>query len=115
MRLGIDYGEVNKKTHNHSQSSPLMENTLETTNQYHFNSRMDKRNGFWLVNLTRAAKELLAFVTPEGRVFRWHLMPSVLSMRCTLSGVDEQKPIYPEQLHRNLFPPGLKWRHTSTT
>ena len=36
---------------------------------------MDKRSGFLQVHLTRAAQELLAFVTPKGRVFRWKVMP----------------------------------------
>ena len=36
---------------------------------------MDKRSGFWQVDLTRPAGELLAFVTPKGRVFRWKVMP----------------------------------------
>ena len=36
---------------------------------------MDKRSGFWQVNLTAAAQELLAFITPEGRVFKWKVMP----------------------------------------
>ena len=36
---------------------------------------MDKRSGFWQVDLTGAAQELLAFVTPKGRVFRWKVMP----------------------------------------
>ena len=36
---------------------------------------MDKRSGFWQVDLTQAAQELLAFVTPKGRVFRWKVMP----------------------------------------
>ena len=35
---------------------------------------MDNHTGFWQVDLTRAAQELLAFVTPKGRVFRWKLM-----------------------------------------
>ena len=36
---------------------------------------MHKRSGFWQVDLTRAAQELLAFVTPKGRVFRWKVIP----------------------------------------
>ena len=36
---------------------------------------MDKHSGFWQVDLTRIAQELLAFVTPKGRVFRWKVMP----------------------------------------
>ena len=37
--------------------------------------QIDKRSGFWQVHLTRAAEELLVFVTPKGRVFRWKVMP----------------------------------------
>ena len=33
------------------------------------------RSGFWQVHVTRAAPELLAFVTPKGRVFRWKVLP----------------------------------------
>ena len=75
MRLVVDYGEVNKKTQNHSGSIPNMENTLERITKCRFQTKMDKRSGFWQVDLTRAAQELLAFVTPKGRVFRWKVMP----------------------------------------
>ena len=70
MRLVVDYGEVNKKTQNHSGSIPNMENTLERIAKCRFKTKMEKRRGFWQVDLTRAAQELLAFVTPKGRVFR---------------------------------------------
>ena len=36
---------------------------------------MDKRSGFWQVDLTAAAQELRAFITPKGRVFKWKVMP----------------------------------------
>ena len=36
---------------------------------------MDKRSGFWQVDLTTAAQELLAFITPKGRVCKWKVMP----------------------------------------
>ena len=36
---------------------------------------MDKRSGFWQVDLTAAAQELLAFITPKGRAFKWKVMP----------------------------------------
>ena len=75
MRLVVDYGEVNKKTQNHSGSIPNMENTVERIAKCQFKTKMDKRSGFWQVDLTRAAQELLAFVTPKGRVFRWKVMP----------------------------------------
>ena len=75
MRLVVDYGEVNEKTQIHSGSIPNMENTLESIAKCRFKTKMDKRSGFWQVDLTRAAQELLAFVTPKGRVFRWKVMP----------------------------------------
>ena len=36
---------------------------------------MDKRSAFWQVDLTPNAQELLAFITPLGRVFKWKVMP----------------------------------------
>ena len=52
-----------------------MENTLERIAKCRFKFKMDKRSGLWQVDLTRAAQELLAFVTPKGRVIRWKVMP----------------------------------------
>ena len=75
MRLVVDYGEVNKKTQTHSGSIPNMENTPERIAKCQFKTKMDKHSGFWQVDLTRAAQELLAFVTPKGRVFRWMVIP----------------------------------------
>ena len=75
MRLVLDYGEVNKKTQNHSGSIPNMENTLERIAKCQYKTKKDKRSGFWQVDLTQAAQELLAFVTPKSRVFRWKVMP----------------------------------------
>ena len=71
LRLVVDYGEVNKKTQNHSGSIPNMENTLERIAKCRYKTKMDKRSGFWQVDLTAAAHELLAFITPKGRVFKW--------------------------------------------
>ena len=36
---------------------------------------MDKRSRFWQVDLTPNAQELLAFITPQQRVFKWKVMP----------------------------------------
>ena len=75
MRLVVDYGQVNKKTQNPSGSIAHMEHTLEKIAKCRFKTKMDKRSGFWHIDLTRAAQELLAFVTHKGRVFRWKVMP----------------------------------------
>ena len=74
LRLVVHYGEVNKKSQNHSGSIPNMENTLERIAKCRYKTKMDKPSGFWQVDLTAAAQELLA-VTPEGRVFKWKVMP----------------------------------------
>ena len=90
MRLVVDYGEVNKKTQNHSGSIPNMENTPERIAKCRIKIKMDKRSGFWQVDLTRAAQKLLAFVTPKGRVFRWKVMPfRCRECPCSPSGDDE--------------------------
>ena len=52
MRLVIDYSEVTKKTQNHSGSIPNMENTLERIVKCRFKTKIDKRSGFWQVDLT---------------------------------------------------------------
>ena len=57
LRLVVDYGEVNKKTQNHSGSSPNMENTLERIAKCRYKTKMDKRSGFWQVDLTAAEQE----------------------------------------------------------
>ena len=64
LRLVVDYGEVNKKTKNHLGSIPNMDNTLERIAKCRYKTKMDKRSGFWRVDLTAAAQELLAFYNP---------------------------------------------------
>ena len=62
-RLVVDYRELNKKTLNHSGSIPNMESTLEKIASCRYKTKMDKRSGFWQVDLTPNAQELLAFIT----------------------------------------------------
>ena len=44
-RLVVDYGELNKKTLNHSRSIPDMESTLEKIASSRYKTKKDKRNG----------------------------------------------------------------------
>ena len=69
-RLIVHYGELNKKTLNHSGSIPTMESTLKKIASRRYKTRMDKRSGFWQVHLTPNAHELLAFITPQAWVFK---------------------------------------------
>ena len=71
----LDYGELDKKTLNHSGSIPKMESTLENIASCRYKTKMDKRSGFWQVDLTPNAQELVAFITPQGRVFKWKVIP----------------------------------------
>ena len=73
--LVVEYGDLNKKTLNHSGSIPNMESTLEKIASCRYKTKMDKRSGFWQVDLTPNAQKLLAFITPQGRVFKWKVMP----------------------------------------
>ena len=52
MRLVVDYDEVNKRTQKHSGSISNIENTLERIAKCRFKTKMDKRSGFWQVDLT---------------------------------------------------------------
>ena len=47
-----------------------MQNTLERIPKCRYKTKMGKQSGFWQVDLTAAAQELLAFITPNGLVFR---------------------------------------------
>ena len=51
MPLVVHYGDVSKKTQNHSGSIHNMENTLEIIAKCRFKIKMDKRSGFWQVDL----------------------------------------------------------------
>ena len=51
-RLVVDYGELNKKTLNYLGSIPNMESTLEKIDSCRYKTKMDKRSGFWQVDLT---------------------------------------------------------------
>ena len=74
-RLVLNYEELNKKTLKQSGSIPNMESTLEKIASCRYKTKMDKRSRFWQVDLTPNAQELLAFITPQGRVFKWKVMP----------------------------------------
>ena len=52
-----------------------MEKTLERIAKCRYKTKMDKRSGVWQIDLTAAAQEVLAFITPEGRVSKRTVMP----------------------------------------
>lgn len=74
-RMVVGYQKINPKLKQHSGSIPFMESTIERAASVRFKSKLDLRSGFWQVDLTEQAKDLLAFVTPRGRIFKWNVMP----------------------------------------
>ena len=64
-----------KKQETNTGSKPNMESTLEKIASCRYKTEMEKRSGFWQVDLTPNAQELLAFIGPQGRVFKWKVMP----------------------------------------
>ena len=74
-RLVVDYKKVNQKIKLHSGSLPLMKNTVETAAGCRYKTKMDKRSGFWQIDLTECAQDLTAFIAPDGRVYKWRVMP----------------------------------------
>ena len=93
-RLVVGYRELNKKTLNHSGSIPNMESTLERIASCPHKTKMDKRSGFWQVDLTLNAQELLAFITPQRRMFKWKVMPF---------GVANTPALFQELMNKILF------------
>ena len=59
----------------HSGSLPSLEQALERAAHCRFKSKLDKRSGFWQVELTKRAQDLSAFIAPNGQVFKWKVMP----------------------------------------
>ena len=94
LRLVVDYGEVNKKAQSHSGSIPNMENTLEQMAKCRYKTKMHKRSGFWQADLTAAPQELLAFLTPQGRDFKWKVMPF---------GVANALALFQELMNKTLY------------
>ena len=71
-----------------------MENTLERIAKCRYKTKMDKRSGLWQVDLTVAAQELLAFITPKGGVFN----AKVVSF-----GVANAPALFQELINKNLY------------
>ena len=74
-RLVVDYKKVNRKIKLHSGSLPLMGNTVETAAGCRYKTKIDKPSGFWQIDLTERAQDTTAFIAPDGRVYKWRVMP----------------------------------------
>ena len=84
-RLVVDYGELNKKTLNHSGSLPTMESTLEKIASCRYKTKMDKESGFWQVDLTPSGEGVQVEGHAIGRGQRTRFIPRA----------DEQDLVHP--------------------
>ena len=71
-----------------------MENTLERIAKCRYKTKMNKRSGFWQVDLTAAVQELQAFTTPKSGVFKWKVMPF---------GVANAPALFQELMNKTLY------------
>ena len=74
-RLVVHCGKLNKLTKKHSGSIPSLEQALEMAAHCRYKSKLDKRGGFWQVELTKRAHHLSAFLASNGQVFKLKVMP----------------------------------------
>ena len=73
-RLVVHYGKLNKLTNKNSGSLPNLEQALERAAHCRFKSKLDKRSGFWQVEVTKRAQDLSPFIAPNGQVVKWNII-----------------------------------------
>ena len=74
-RLVVHYAKLNERVKRHSGSIPNLERAIERAARTKYKTKLDKRSGFWQIDLTERAKELSAAIAPNGQVFGWNVMP----------------------------------------
>jgi len=73
-RFCTDYRKVNTVTKSDSYPIPRVEDCIDRIGCAQYVSKIDLLKGYWQVPLTATAKEISAFVTPEG-FYQYKVMP----------------------------------------
>ena len=73
-RFCTDYRKVNSLTKTDSYPIPRIDDCIDKIGSAKFVTKMDLLKGFWQVPLTERAKEISAFVTPDG-LYQYKVMP----------------------------------------
>ena len=74
QRYCTDFRKVNSLSKTDSYPIPRMEDCIDKIGQAKFISKCDLLKGYWCVPLTERAKEISAFVTPDG-LYQYKVMP----------------------------------------
>lgn len=73
-RMCTDYRKVNNVTKTDSFPIPRIDDCIDKVGKAKYVTKFDLLKGFWQVPLTERAKEVSAFVTPEG-LYQYKVMP----------------------------------------
>ena len=73
-RMVTDYRKVNTMTKTDSFPIPTIDDCIDKVGQAKFVTKFDLLKGFWQIPLTERAKEISAFVTPDG-LYQYKVMP----------------------------------------
>ena len=74
FRMCTDYRKVNSVTKTDTFPIPRIDDCIEIIGQAKYVTKFDLLKGFWQIPLTNRAKEISAFVTPEG-LYQYKVMP----------------------------------------
>ena len=74
LRMCTDYRKVNSVTKTDSFPVPRMDDCIDNIGQAKYVTKFDHLKGFWQIPLTDRAKEISAFVTPDG-LYQYKVMP----------------------------------------
>ena len=74
FRMCTDYRKLNSVTKTDSFPVPRMDDCIDNIGQAKYVTKFDLLKGFWQIPLTDRAKEISAFVTPDG-LYQYKVMP----------------------------------------
>ena len=74
FRMCTDYRKVNSVTKTDSFPVPRMDDCIDNIGQANYVTKFDLLKGFWQIPLTDRAKDISAFVTPDG-LYQYKVMP----------------------------------------
>ena len=74
LRFCIDYRKADAETKTDSYPIPRLEGCIDRVGSARFGTKVDLLKGYWQVPLTDRAKEMSAFVTPDG-LYQCKVMP----------------------------------------